>query len=245
MAFAASLAVVTGAKSLVAYAAYAAGILLLWYISSWLLRVKGKPVGYALLPTPTRYGTVYGRRFPAVGGVLSRRMASRWFRWKAQIAARSLANGPQFQVRPLSTRRRLVRQWLRTQLARLPARSEYYLLKPEYPFRVGAYACSAGPTTQDLVLGIEPWLTRWFFRRSLLTASAADHELMHCVQDIFRQIFSAEWTRTLRYRDRLWYESQALLLGGPLVTFAFVVLAFWPLLMYPDVWVTAASGLFR
>jgi hypothetical protein len=210
------------------------GVIVLWFAASGWLRRRWRATGLTRLPTPPVFSPLYGVRDPRVESLFRWCAGGWWFRCKTRVAALSLARFDDW--------RRAWRSWPRrwylfdkalNGLEELLQRGEFYTLRPRIPLRVGGYAGNDKYDGQRTILGLEPWLTRL----GPLTWSAVDHELLHCVQHVFRRAFNVSWScATLkkafaRLPAILYYELMAHGLGSPVVSLMWICLLFWPVLL--------------
>jgi hypothetical protein len=94
------------------------------------------------------------------------------------------------------------------------------------------YAALPGRHSRVVILGLEPWM----LDRGPLTRSAADHELMHGVQETHARALTRAWEAGERFGERVsawgrlvFCEFHAGAVGSPLVMYVAISLVFLPL----------------
>lgn len=212
--------------------AYLVIVVGLWFTLSMVFRAKCCPPRYKHLPMPPRFiipltswlaQVLYGLRSATVATVFKSRLRSRWFRWKVAAYGLYIA-APHIEfTRSLGARWRRGRRVVWRELLRRLVGCRCYRIRPRFPFLVGGYAGTTGRGSDWLMLGLAPWV----LGKGPLTSSAADHELLHCIQESFRGILQREW-KGPSWGERLWWESHACLIGSPLLSAVALTILGWP-----------------
>jgi len=104
--------------------------------------------------------------------------------------------------------------------------AEFYTIVPWWFPTVVGYAALSGPNGKEVILGLDPW----GIRIPGFGKSAADHELLHCIQHVCHDTFNMEWGG--RIPGRFFYEWQATWVGTPFIAVSLIFLVMWPLLLY-------------
>lgn len=216
--------------------AYLAFLALLYLAVSWLLALRSPPPGLRPLETPpSNLIPLAVRDSDGVADVFERRRESRFFRIKAYAGAMVLV--------ALCVQRHGVspREWLRQAnkasgygLDRLLDNAEYYHVWSRVRLCVLGFACKERPPSGKVVLALEPWVI-W---SRILTASVADHELMHCIQQVVCKALDREWGFGHGWRGRgaaiatkIRYELHAGFFGAPCFTSLVFCIVLWPLVV--------------
>jgi len=78
---------------------------------------------------------------------------------------------------------------LRFGLEKLLENAQFLFVRPRRTYTVVGYCAKEGLQDDKMVLCLEPWVlhSRWF------AGSVMHHELLHCVQHVFRGAMNLEW----------------------------------------------------
>ena len=199
----------------------AGGSLCLMIRNRILLRPDRRPP-YELFPVPP---TCWFRLARCVDGrvqdVFMDRLQSNRFWKKAEKVFSTLLSETMEGIRSNS-------ELLFVRLMIVLGEPEFYAIVPcRFP-SVGGYATLSGPNRKKVILGLDPWLVSTPFARS-----AADHELVHCIQHLCHRIFTRQWQG--RNPGRFFYEWQATWIGSRLILLTLAAVLFWPLLLHVPV----------
>lgn len=210
-------------------------VLLLLTVAS-LLRLRECPLGFVRLPVPCKSFVLYGAISQGVEVLFRRRRECRWFKLKAFINSWFLAGwtvwkvgGPIFK-RPAYFNKRFAELFD----SRLGG-AQFYMLKPEWTLRTGGYA-GTWCKSDKIILGLE----QWAFGLSLFARSAVDHELTHCVQQVWCNALSDQWLfrrncwQTLSGACRWFFFELQAILTNPVSSLWILLVLTAPALIYVD-----------
>ena len=147
--------------------------------------------------------------------MFSRRRASQWFRLKACVVMfllflftpASWKKGSEPVLKRFPAFRRRLKKSLDSELAG----AKYYILEPRWLCRAIGWA-GTRCKSRKIILGLE----RWACRLPLFAASAADHELTHCVQQVWCGALTDEWLPqkfSATCGKKLFFEPPAIIIG--------------------------------
>jgi hypothetical protein len=195
------------------------GSVLLMIRNRFLLWLSRRPPYQDFLPPPTCHFRLAGRADDRVEGIFQSRLANDRFRRKAAKVARDLQSQETDQL-PVDALDRMMKDMLRE--------AQFCAVVPHNFPTVGGYAALSNPGSEEVILGLDPSLV-W---APSLAQSGADHELVHCVQNVCHNTFVMEWRGAIPRRMQFFYEWQATWIGGRLITFLFTSVLLWPMLLY-------------
>lgn len=193
------------------------GAAFLLFILACSVPIRGTPpVHYSQLPVPIWGPLIFCKRSSSVRHVFTSRENARLYKWK-KTAYIKLVTAPDRLVARLF-------QQPRHDMPIIRGSAKYYLLWSTTLIRVGGYASQRSVVDTTIILGLEKLL----IRLGPITRSAADHELIHCVQNDRFRTFQAEWDRTISFLHKQLHEASACCFGSTLLTLLGIfVLVLW------------------
>jgi hypothetical protein len=220
-------------------AAWTGGIVFVWLLASFFFRERSTPPGFRLLLTPGARRRricrriLFGQESESVEGIYRNKRDSWWFRLKGHAASMFLAWDQWSGMRPFYEDLEAILLRSESKLDGLLDNARFYRIRPLHPWTAGGYVWKKGRRSERIMLAME----RFLIGNGPLAGSAADHELMHCVQHLLRRVLDLPWSnRTVLGKLVLWFlcELHAHVCGGPLFFFgaAFVLLWPWALFFY-------------
>ena len=159
------------------------------YVVICFRRGMARPAGFTVLPTPPlRHFRAWEKEDTRIEELFLLRKDRLWFRLKKGLSGMLFSLDRLLQVHgsPLARLGKLYSE-LGDDFDRVMDHTRFRLVRGDVP--IGGYAGKTSRKGEEFVVGLEGWVSVL----PLLSSSAADHELMHCVQHACRRVFDLEW----------------------------------------------------